>query len=153
MASHGNGSARAGLGRSAVLDCVFCKIVAKRIPASIVWEDELTLAFMDIGSVNPGHVLVACKPHTENIFGLDERHAAAVFQATARVAKAVDKAFAPQGVTLYQANGRAAGQTVFHFHIHVVPRHEGAGVGLTWPLRNPPRAALEEAAERIRRAV
>ena len=134
-------------------DCVFCRIVAKQIPASIVWEDELTLAFMDIGSVNPGHVLVACKPHAENIFSLDEHHAAAVFQTTARVARAVDKAFAPQGVTLYQANGRAAGQTVFHFHIHVVPRHEGDGMELAWPLQNPPRAALEEAAERIRRAV
>ncbi len=134
-------------------DCVFCRIVARQIPASIVWEDELTLAFMDIGSVNPGHVLVACKPHAENIFGLDERHAAAVFQATARVARALDKAFAPQGVTLYQANGRAAGQTVFHFHIHVVPRHEGDGMALAWPLKNPLRADLEDAAERIRRVL
>ena len=134
-------------------DCIFCKIVSKRIPSTIVWEDDSTLAFMDIGSVNPGHVLVACKAHVDTIFGLDERQAAAVFQTTTRVAKAVNKAFSPHGVSVYQANGKAAGQTVFHFHIHVVPRHEGDGMHLVWPAKNPPRDALEDAAARIRKAL
>jgi histidine triad (HIT) family protein len=132
-------------------DCVFCRIVSGEIHSTVVWEDELTFAFMDIGSVNPGHVLVACKIHLDNVFGLDDRQAAAVFQTTARVAKAVNTAFSPQGVSVYQANGAAAGQTVFHFHIHVVPRHEGDGMDLIWPVNNPPRAALEEAAVKIRR--
>lgn len=132
-------------------DCVFCRIVSGEIPSTVVWEDESTLAFMDIGSVNPGHVLVACKIHVDNVFGLDDRQAAAVFQTTARVAKAVNRAFSPQGVSVYQANGAAAGQTVLHFHIHVVPRHEGDGMDLVWPVKNPPRAALEEAAVKIRR--
>lgn len=116
----------------------------------MVWEDELTLAFMDIGCVNPGHVLVAVKPHVENIFGLDERLSAAVFQTTAKIAQAINWAFSPRGVTLYQANGSVAGQTVVHFHIHVVPRHEGDGMALAWPVKNPPRPAIEEAAARIR---
>ena len=104
-------------------DCVFCKIVAGQIPSTKVHEDELTLAFMDIGEVNPGHVLVTVKPHVENIFGLDDTLAAAVFRTAARVARAVQKAYAPEGVTLYQANGAAAGQTVYHFHLHLVPRY------------------------------
>jgi len=133
--------------------CIFCGIVAKRIPSTVVFEDAATLAFMDIGSVNPGHVLVACKTHVENLFGLDEDLAAAVFRTTARVAKAVNMAFSPQGISVYQANGDAAGQTVFHFHIHVVPRHGGDGMNLVWPVKNPPRSELERAAEMIRGAL
>lgn len=134
-------------------DCIFCKIMAGQIASTKVHEDELTLAFMDIGQVNPGHVLVAVKPHVENIYGLDDKLAAAVFQATARVARAVKQAFAPQGVTLYQANGAAAGQTVFHFHLHIVPRHDKDGMDLTWPAKNPLRDQLETNAARIRAAL
>jgi histidine triad (HIT) family protein len=130
--------------------CVFCKIVAKQIPATVVHEDEHTLAFMDIGQVNPGHVLVAVKQHAENIFALDEARAGAAFRAAARVARAIREAFAPQGLSVYQANGSAAGQTVLHFHIHLVPRHEGDGMQLTWPVKNPPREKLAEYAEKIK---
>jgi histidine triad (HIT) family protein len=131
-------------------DCVFCKIVAKQIPATVVHEDEHTLAFMDIGQVNPGHVLVAVKKHAENIFALDDAQAAAVFRAAARVARAIRSAFEPQGLSVYQANGAAAGQTVMHLHLHLVPRHEGDGMALTWPVKNPPREKLVEYAQRIR---
>jgi len=131
-------------------DCVFCKIMAKQIPATVVHEDEHTLAFMDIGQVNPGHVLVALKKHVENIFALDEAQAAAVFGSVARVARAIRGAFEPQGLSVYQANGAAAGQTVFHLHIHLVPRYEGDGMALTWPVKNPPRDKLAEYAEKIR---
>lgn len=131
-------------------DCVFCRIVAKQIPATVVHEDEETLAFMDIGQVNPGHVLVALKAHAESIFALEEARAAAVFRTAARVARAIRDAFAPQGLSVYQANGAAAGQTVFHFHIHLVPRHEGDGMALSWPVKNPPREKLIEYAGKIR---
>jgi histidine triad (HIT) family protein len=130
--------------------CVFCKIVAKQIPATVVREDEHTLAFMDIGQVNPGHVLVAVKRHAENIYALDDAQAAAVFQAAARLARAIRDAFAPQGLSVYQANGSAAGQTVFHFHVHLVPRHERDGMELSWPVKNPPREKLADYAEKIR---
>jgi histidine triad (HIT) family protein len=76
-----------------------------------------------------------------------------VFQTTARIARAVKNAYAPEGVTLYQANGAAAGQTVFHFHLHIVPRHSGDGMRLTWPTKNPPREQLEESAARIRNSL
>ena len=130
--------------------CVFCRIVAKEIPATVVHEDEHTLAFMDIGQVNPGHVLVAVKKHADNIFALEDAQAAAVFRSAARVARAIRGAFEPQGLSVYQANGAAAGQTVFHLHIHLVPRYEGDGMALTWPVKNPPREKLVEYAEKIR---
>jgi len=134
-------------------DCIFCKIVEGQIPSTKVHEDELTLAFMDVGQVNPGHVLVAVKPHVENIFGLNDALAAAVFQTAVRVARAVEKAYAPEGVTLYQANGAAAGQTVFHFHLHLVPRYAKDGMDLSWPTKNPPREELQANAARIRAAL
>jgi len=131
-------------------DCVFCKIVARQIPATVVREDADTLAFMDIGQVNPGHVLVACKAHVENIYGLQDAQAAAVFQAVAKVARAIRAAFDPPGLSVYQANGTPAGQTVFHFHVHVLPRHDADGMQLVWPVKNPPREKLEEYAAQIR---
>lgn len=130
--------------------CVFCKLVAGEIPASRVFEDEHTLAFMDIGQVNPGHVLVALKTHAENLYALDEAQAAAVARTARRVALAIREAFQPEGLSVYQANGSAAGQTVFHYHLHLLPRHAGDGMQLTWPVKNPPRARLDEYAERIR---
>lgn len=131
-------------------DCVFCKLVAKQIPASIVYEDDDALAFMDLGQVNPGHVLVACKAHAENVYELDDAQAGAVFRAVARVARAVRAAFDPPGLSIYQANGKPAGQTVFHFHLHVLPRHDGDGMQLVWPVKNPPRERLEEYCAKIR---
>jgi histidine triad (HIT) family protein len=131
-------------------DCVFCRIIARQIPATVVYEDAHTLAFMDIGQVNPGHVLVAAKGHAENLYALDDAQAGAAFRAAARVARAIRDAFAPQGLSVYQANGKAAGQTVLHFHIHLVPRFDHDGMNLTWPVKNPPREKLEEYAAKIR---
>lgn len=134
-------------------DCVFCRIVRGEIPSTRVWEDDLTVAFMDIGSVNPGHLLVATKAHVENLYELDERTAAAVMQSVARVGRAVRSALSPDGLSLYQANGVAAGQTVFHFHVHVLPRWKGDPMDLVWPVRNPARQELEDTAARIRAAL
>ena len=134
-------------------DCVFCRIVARQIPATVVHEDDQTLAFMDLGQVNPGHVLVTVKKHAENLFALDDAQAGAVLRAAARVARAIRDAFKPEGLSVYQANGSAAGQTVFHYHVHLVPRHTGDGMALTWPVKNPPREKLEEYAARIRKEI
>jgi histidine triad (HIT) family protein len=133
-----------------VSDCVFCRIVARQIPATVVHEDADTIAFMDLGQVNPGHVLVVAKAHVENIFGLEPRQAAAVSAAMLRVARAIRDAFAPHGLSVYQANGKAAGQTVLHYHVHLIPRYEGDGMALSWPVKNPPREKLEEYAAKIR---
>lgn len=131
-------------------DCVFCRIVAGQIPSTRVYEDEHVLAFMDIGQVNPGHVLVAVKRHAANLFELDDAQAAAVGRASRHVARAIEAAFKPEGLSMYQANGKAAGQTVFHYHVHLLPRHAGDGMELTWPVKNPRRDALEDGARRIR---
>ena len=132
-------------------DCVFCRIVAGQIPSTRVFEDEHTVAFMDIGQVNPGHVLVAVKRHADNLYALDEAQAAAVARTSARVARAIRDAFKPEGLSVYQANGKAAGQTVFHYHVHLLPRHAGDGMELTWPVKNPQRETLEGYAEKIRK--
>jgi histidine triad (HIT) family protein len=131
-------------------DCVFCKIVAGQIPSTRVYEDEHTLAFMDIGQVNPGHVLVAVNKHADNLYALDDAQAAAVARTGARLARAIREAFKPEGLSVYQANGKAAGQTVFHYHVHLLPRHAGDGMELTWPVKNPPREFLEDCAAKIR---
>ena len=131
-------------------DCVFCKIVAGQIPSTRVFEDELTLAFMDIGQVNPGHVLVTVKKHAPYLHELDEAQAAAVARSCVRISKAIQNAFKPEGLSIYQANGKAAGQTVFHYHVHLLPRHAGDGMELSWPVKNPPRGRLEEYAGLIR---
>jgi histidine triad (HIT) family protein len=131
-------------------DCVFCKIVAGQIPCTRVFEDEQTLAFMDIGHVNPGHTLVAVKKHADNLYALDDAQAAAVARTSARIARAIRDAFKPEGLSLYQANGKAAGQTVFHYHVHLLPRHAGDGMELVWPVKNPPREKLEGYAAKIR---
>ena len=134
-------------------NCVFCRIVAKEVPAAVVYEDEHTLAFMDAGQVNPGHVLVAAKGHAENLYELNDAQAGALLRTAARVARAIRDAYKPQGLSVYQANGKAAWQTVFHYHMHLVPRHEGDGMALTWPAKNPPREKLGEYATEIRKAL
>jgi histidine triad (HIT) family protein len=131
-------------------DCVFCKIAAGELPAAKVYEDAQTIAFMDLGQVNPGHVIVAVKPHVENIYTLDDDLAAAVFQTAAKVARAVKTAMRPEGMTLLQANEKAGAQTVFHFHLHVLPRHGEDGVTFTWPAKHPSQEELKRLAEQVK---
>ena len=131
-------------------DCVFCKIVAGQIPSTRVFEDEHALAFLDIGHVNPGHTLVAVKKHAANVFELEDVQAEAVARAIVRISRALKKAFGAEGLSIYQANGKPAGQTVFHYHVHLLPRHAGDGMELTWPVKNPAREQLEAYAAKIR---
>ncbi|MBF6630493.1 MAG: HIT domain-containing protein [Comamonas sp.] len=133
--------------------CIFCKIVAGDIPAAKVYEDDLTVAFMDIGQVNPGHVLVASKRHAVTVINLTPEEAAAVMQTAQRVAAAAQRAFDPDGITLFQANGEAGGQTVFHFHMHVLPRHENDGVALAWPRKEPAVHLLQGYAQQLQQAL
>ena len=133
--------------------CIFCRLVAGDIPAARVYEDELTVAFMDIGQVNPGHVLVATKRPAATLLDITPEEAAAVMQTAQRVAQAVRATFDPPGITLLQANGREGDQTVFHFHMHVVPRHAQDGIALTWPRKEPGPAVLQAYADRLRTAL
>ena len=130
--------------------CIFCRLVAGDIPSARVHEDSQTIAFMDLGQVNPGHVLVAVKRHAATLFDLTAEEAGAAMQTARRVAMAVREAFDPPGLTLLQANGREGDQTVFHFHMHVVPRHGNDGIALSWPRKEPPTEVLEAYAQRLR---
>lgn len=130
--------------------CIFCRLIKGEIPAARVFEDDETLAFMDIGPVTPGHVLVVSKRHAANLFELSADEAAAVMRTAHKVAHAVREAFDPPGLTLLQANGRAGNQTVFHFHMHIVPRHADDGIALSWPRQEPGWDVLEAYAARIR---
>ncbi len=131
-------------------DCIFCRIARGELPASKIHEDEHTLAFLNIVAAHPGHALVIVKPHVANILDLDDTLAAAVFQTTAKVAKAVKAATGCDGVTLFQANEVAGGQTVFHFHIHVLPRFTDDKLLPFWPASSPSREALDDMAARVR---
>jgi histidine triad (HIT) family protein len=134
-------------------ECIFCKIASGEAAAAVVYEDKHTLAFMDIGQVNPGHVIVAVKPHIQDIYTLTDELAASFFQTATRVARAVKKAMQPEGVTLLQANEAVAWQTVFHLHLHVLPRHTDDGVALTWPAKNPAREELDRLAQQVSAAI
>ena len=134
-------------------DCIFCKIVGKEAPAAVVYEDENTIAFMDLGQVNPGHVIVAVKPHIQDIYALTDELAASFFQTAARIARAVKKAMQPEGVTLLQANEAVGFQTVFHLHLHVLPRHTNDGVKLTWPAKNPAIEELDRLSHQVKAAI
>ncbi len=134
-------------------ECIFCKLVAGQIPAARVAEDALTLAFMDLGQVTPGHVLVSSKRHAATLFDLTPAEAGAVMQMAQRVAHAIGRAFDPPGLTLLQANGAVGGQTVGHFHMHVVPRHDGDGITFTWPRQEPGPTVLQGYAQRLRDAI
>jgi histidine triad (HIT) family protein len=131
-------------------DTVFTRIARREIPAAIVYEDAHTIAFMDAGQVNPGHVIVATREPRETVMDLDDELAAALFRTAAKVARAVEREFRPAGITLLQANRPAGWQTVPHVHIHVLPRHEGDGVELVWPRKEPGLEALRELAGRLK---
>ena len=130
--------------------CIFCRLVSGDIPSAKVYEDALTIAFMDLGQVNPGHVLVATRRHAATLLDITAEEAAAVMQTAQRVARAVQAVFDPPGLTLLQANGREGDQTVFHFHLHLVPRHGGDGIALSWPRKEPGAEVLHGYAERLR---
>lgn len=108
---------------------------------------------MDLGQVNPGHVLVATRRHAATLYDITPAEAGAVAQTAQRVALAVREVFDPPGLTLLQANGREGDQTVFHFHLHVVPRHAQDGIALSWPRKDPPKEVLQGYAERLSAAL
>jgi histidine triad (HIT) family protein len=113
-------------------DCIFCKIVAGELPAGIVDEDERTVAFMDIAPATRGHALVIPRAHTPDLLGVDPRDLAAVALASQRLAKRISERLGTVGVNLVNSCGAAAWQTVFHFHVHVIPRYEDDPLRLPW---------------------
>jgi histidine triad (HIT) family protein len=113
-------------------DCIFCKIVKKEIPSSVVYENEDCLAVLDIMPANLGHVLVLTKRHYETVLDIPPHEFSSLLEIVLAVARGVKKAFNLEGFNLLQNNGKVAGQLIPHFHFHIIPRKENDGVILKW---------------------
>ena len=135
------------------MDCVFCRIRDGQIPSTRVYEDERTIAFMDINPLNEGHTLIIPRVHAATLFEADDADLRATIATAKRVAVAIRTALHPDGLNLLQANGAAAFQSVPHFHFHLVPRFTGDGKGFDWPMVAGDRGRIQVAAEKIRRAL
>jgi histidine triad (HIT) family protein len=137
--------------------CVFCDILAGELPSSIVYQDEICSAIMDIQPVNPGHLLVISNDHAVGLADLDPNVGAHMFTVAQRIAQALgDSGLRCEGVNLFVADGAAAGQEVFHVHLHVIPRFRGDGFGFRFGPKygqRPPRSDLDDLARRIRSAL
>lgn len=133
--------------------CVFCAIVAGRAPAVVVYEDERTLAFLDIHPATRGHTLVIPKRHSRDLLSVATEDALHVMRSVQRVAQALDAALHPDGINLIQANRRAAFQSIFHYHVHVIPRWSDDGLVPIWRHGRAEPEELRELGERIREAV
>ena len=115
-------------------DCIFCKIIRGEIPSFKVHEDDDTFTFMDINPINRGHVLVIPKHHSKDIKETSADWVGKTFAGAARIARAVQKTVNPDGINILQANGPGAKQSVFHLHVHIIPRLMDDGLTMNWDL-------------------
>jgi histidine triad (HIT) family protein len=113
-------------------DCIFCKILAGELPGTVVAEDERTITFMDINPATRGHALVIPREHTPDLLSIDPGELAACAQAAQKYARRVKDVLSPDGINVLNSCGSAAWQTVFHFHLHVVPRYADDPLELPW---------------------
>jgi histidine triad (HIT) family protein len=130
-------------------DCLFCKIVAGEIPATRILEDERTVAFMDINPATRGHVLVVPREHSRDLLTIDPEDLKAVATAAQKLAAVMPDRLGADGVNLLNSCGRAAWQTVFHFHMHVIPRYAGDPLRLPWTPEPGDRDEIAEAARAL----
>ncbi len=135
------------------MDCVFCRIRDGQLPSTKVAENDRAFAIMDINPINDGHVLLLTKAHAETLFEIGEEDLVAAARLARRVATGIRTGLNPDGLNLVQANGRAAFQSVPHFHIHLIPRWLQDGMGFDWTLVPGDPERIRAAAERIRAAL
>jgi histidine triad (HIT) family protein len=113
-------------------NCIFCKIIAGEIPSATVYEDKNFRVIMDISPAAKGHMIMLSKRHCENLLDLDDESAASALLIARKLAKALKAELNCDGINLVQNNGKASGQTVFHFHIHLIPRYDNDQLSLGW---------------------
>ncbi|MDP1847334.1 MAG: HIT domain-containing protein [Solirubrobacteraceae bacterium] len=131
-------------------DCLFCQIVAGEIPATVIAEDERTIAFMDINPASRGHALVIPRAHARDVHDIDTDDLRAVAATAQTVAARVIERLGAAGVNLLNSSGAAAWQTVFHFHMHVIPRYEGDPLRLPWVPASGDMAQIAAAGEQLK---
>ncbi len=120
------------MSKKVVEGCVFCKIAAGEIPSKTVYEDDDFRAILDISPASKGHVIILPKNHADNIFEISDEDASGIMLVAKKIASKVKNVFGCDGVNILQNNGEAAGQTVFHFHVHVIPRYENDNIRIKW---------------------
>lgn len=130
-------------------DCIFCKIAAGEIPSKTIYEDEKYRVILDLGPATRGHALILPKNHYANIFELPEEDAKEVICLAKRMAAIMKDKLGCDGFNLVQNNGEAAGQTVLHFHMHLIPRYENDGQEIGWKPGSPSQDELEEIKKQI----
>ena len=131
-------------------ECIFCKIINGDIPSFNIFDDDKTFGFMDINPANTGHALIIPKFHSPNLYDIPAEWLSATVTSAQKVARAVDAVVKPDGMNLLQANGEGAAQSVFHFHMHVMPRFNGDELKLNWGLNPGDMDAIGALAEKIR---
>ena len=134
-------------------DCIFCKIGKGEIPSATIYENSDFRVFLDVAPANRGHALIIPKDHADNIFHLDGETAGKLFSLATVVARAIKEETGCEGMNIVQNNGAVAGQTVNHFHLHLIPRNEGDGVNVTWKPGETENNAQQELAKAIRKHV
>lgn len=122
-------------------DCIFCKIANGEIPSTTIYEDDDFRVFFDIAPASKGHCLIVPKEHFDNVFEMNEETAGKLFVLATKVARSLKKELNLEGLNIVQNNGTIAGQTVFHFHMHMIPRYTGDTVNVGW---KPGEADMEE---------
>ena len=133
------------------MDCLFCKIIKKEIPAEIIYEDDRSLAILDINPRAPGHAMVMPKIHSQTILDLPENKLGLLFEAVKKVAGLIQKSLKPEGFTIGINQGRISGQVIDHLHVHVIPRFEGdGGASVHSVVNNPPKESLKDIADKIK---
>jgi histidine triad (HIT) family protein len=131
-------------------ECIFCKIVARELPSQIVDEDDRTVSFMDINPATRGHALVVPRRHAADLLEIDDDDLEATILAAQRLARRVSERLGADGVNLLNSCGRSAWQTVFHFHLHVIPRYEDDPLRLPWTPASGDQDEIAAAAEQLR---
>lgn len=134
-------------------DCIFCKIANGEIPSSTVYEDDLFRVILDLSPATKGHALILAKKHMADIFEMDEETASKAFVLASRIAKAMKTALKCDGLNIVQNNGEVAGQTVFHFHMHIIPRYNGDGQKIGWVPGTSEASERDEIAKQIKEAM
>ena len=130
-------------------DCIFCKLSNGDIPTNALYEDDVVKVIFDLNPASKGHVLILPKNHFDDIYSMVDATAAHVFQVAVKVAKAMKETLGCEGLNIVQNNGEIAGQTVFHFHMHIIPRYKGDTVNIGWTPGKADADEINELKEKI----